>query len=819
MNEEPNVNAAPPEVGLTSQEVEDRIKEGKVNGNQDIKTKSVGKILFTNIFTLFNFIFIVFAVVLVIFLGEGPGAKISAKDFSDFGFLGVMVLNAVIGIIQELRAKRTIDKLSLLSAPKVTVIRDGIEKEITLAEIVLDDVILLSAGRQICADSIVIGGYAEVNESLITGEPDPVPKGEGDEVLSGSFVVSGNAVTKVIHVGKDNYATKISSGAKYIKEYPSEIRKTLVKFIRIMGIVIIPIGFALFAMKYWVQKNDLYPTVHTVIGNLVGMIPSGLVLLTSAIFCLSVIRLARHKALAQDLYVVETLAHVDTLCLDKTGTITEGSMEVKEIVEFVSGERVENALASVIGATNDNNTTAVAIREYLSGAKGDLTYTEAIPFSSKYKFSGIKTTEGDYLLGAPEFILGKKYDIVAAKITEETDKGMRVLALIKASIGEENAIESVEEILALIVISDKIRPEAPETLAFFAEQGVDIKIISGDNPVTVSKIAERAGVVGYDKYVDASTFTSDEELDEAIKEYTVFGRTTPEQKLTLVKLLRKNGHTVAMTGDGVNDVLALRESDCSIAMASGSDCAKNVSQLVLLDSNFACLPEAVAEGRKTINNLERSASLFLVKTLYNLMFALIFLFLPVQMPFLPRHMTIISMITIGIPGYLLALEPNKELVKGTFFRKVIASALPASLTVVAGVISATLSANSFYPEAISFEQLSTMCTIITAFVGFMFIAKISFPFNVRRILLLIALVGLFVGCFYADFGFFNLTEFYGLTTDFNHEMVVIMAPIMAICVPLFVGLIFLTEFVNKKLSKKRLRVIEFFEDKGANKNV
>ena len=813
--EKNDIEVKTPINGLTDEEVADRVSRGLINGDQNVKTKSVGKILFSNIFTLFNMIFVAIAVILVIFTDKSEnGGKYTAKDFSDYGFVIVMILNMLIGIIQELKAKHTIDKLSLISAPKVTVLRNGKEKEIAVKDIVMDDVVRLSAGRQICADSVVVDGYVEVNESLITGEPDAIPKNVGDELLSGSFIVSGKADSKVIRIGKDNYATKISSGAKYIKTVPSEIRGTLLKFIRFMGILIVPLGIALFCVKYLVQGNELIPTVRSVMANLIGLIPSGLVMLTSAVFCVSVIRLAKHKALAQDLYCVETLARVNVLCLDKTGTLTEGSMQVEEVISYDFDE-TNDVLKAIVLATGDNNVTADAIKEYTADAKPSYEVTRSIPFSSKYKYSAIEVSgEKTYVFGAPEFVMKSINGKTQDKINEYAQKGMRVLALVQTEKFEGTKLPRKTKLLALAVISDKIRKEAPDTLKFFAVQGVAIKIISGDNPVTVSKIAERAGVSGFDRYVDATTLETEEQMSAALDEYVIFGRTTPDKKLSLIKLLRKKGNTVAMTGDGVNDVLALRESDCSIAMASGSDAAKNVSQLVLLDSNFANLPRAVAEGRRTINNLERSASLYLVKTIYNLLFALIFMIIKSDLPFEPRHMTFIGMVTIGIPSVVLALEPNKELVTGRFFRKVISNALPSALTVVICVVAATLSAQIF-PGSIDKRHLSTICTILTGFIGFMYIIKISYPFNAWRITMLVCLIFLFVAAFFAKFSFFDFTAFFGLTRDFNREMILIMAPIGGLSVPLFVGMTYLVKYINKKLADKKLKFIDKFDGEGA----
>lgn len=800
--------------GLSQNEVDERIARGLINGDQEIKTKSVSKILLTNFCTLFNLIFLVFTIVLIIFFDKGDDNKISYDDFADFGFLVVAVINVFIGVFQEIKAKKTIDKLSLLSAPKVTVIRDGGEKDIALKDIVMDDVVILEAGRQICADCKITEGDIEVNESLITGEPDAIPKREGDELLSGSFVVSGKALAKVIKIGKDNYANKISSGAKYIKVFPSEIRNTLTKFIRLMGILIIPIGIALFCVKFFLHESaSQTDTVKSVVGNLIGMIPSGLVMLTSAVFCVSVIRLAKRKALAQDLYCVETLARVDVLCLDKTGTITEGDMEVEEVIN-TTDEDVKPALKAVIEATGDKNLTAKAIAEYCKNVSCDCfgASESVIHFSSKYKFSGAKFGEEVFVLGAPENVLKDKYESFSELVDGYTENGYRVLAFVTCELNGTEII-SVKEVKGFVIITDKIRKEAPETLKFFDEQGVNIKIISGDNPITVSKIAERAGIKDSNKYIDASTLDTDEKLADAAEKYVIFGRTTPEQKLKLIKSLKSKQHTVAMTGDGVNDVLALREADCSIAMAAGSDAAKNVSQIVLLDSNFACLPTAVAEGRRTINNLERSASLFLAKTLYNLFFAVLFLMLPFELPFKPNQMTFLGALTIGIPSYILALEPNKELVKGKFFRKVISNALPPALTVVLCVIATTVASNEFV-GSINADQVSTMCIIIVGFIGFVNIAKISYPFNSLRIALLAVMIGIFAGAFFIKLPHFDMPVFFGLDTDFNNNMLKIMLPIMALSVPLYVGMYYLMKLINKKLSGKRIYVLDAIDGEG-----
>lgn len=789
--------------GLTSQEVEERKASGRVNGEQNIKTKSVGQIIKTNTLTFFNVLFILIAVVLAFFVEK------NMSGLANFGFLGVVVINFLVGIIQELNAKKTIDKLSLISAPRAVVIRDGETKEIAVKDIVLDDYVVLRAGNQISADCVMKSGVIEVNESMVTGESDPIVKKEGDELLSGSFVVSGCAEAQVIRVGKDNYATKISAGAKYIKSSNSVILRSVKRFIKIMAAVIIPLGVSLFLVKYLVHEGELKETVVTVAGTLVGMIPSGLMLLTTGVFCISVIRLSSYKALSQDLYCVESLARVDVLCLDKTGTITEGVMEVTGLVPInVTDGEMKEALKKLMIAVGDDNPTANAVKDYVKDVMAEEKAVHTVPFSSERKWSAAVFESGTYVMGAPEFVFKNKMPKRVEKAVKEyAADGVRVLVLSYSERKTANStLPSELKFLGYILITDKIRKEARDTLEYFARQGVAIKIISGDNPVTVKSIAKKAGLQDAENYIDVSTLTTEEELEEAAEKYSVFGRVKPDQKLLLVKALKKRGHSVAMTGDGVNDVLALKEADCSVAMAAGSDAAKNVSQLVLLDSNFASMPKIVAEGRRSINNLERSSSLFLVKTGYNFFFALIFLLLKSDLPFEPKHLTLLGMVTIGIPSYILALEPNKELVKGRFFSKVLNNALPASFTIVIAVVSIVLLSRLV---DVNREQVSTMCLIVTAAVGFSYLAKISYPYNFLRIALLITMMGLFVAAFFAEFTVINLTEFFGLTTAFTLDMLKIILPVTILSVPLFflvyyLGKKLLTRFVDKSLEKMKI---------------
>lgn len=767
--------------GLTSEEIAFRVAEGKVNGNQNIKTKSYWQIIRTNTFTFFNLLFAIFTFVIIAFdLG-----------LSELGFLLIVVANLAIGIIQEIKAKRTIDKLSLISAPRVKALRDGKECEIKLEDIVIDDVILLETGNQICADARVIEGTIEVNEAQITGEPDAIVKNVGDELFSGSFVVSGRATSQVIRIGKDNYATKISSGAKYIKKNNSQLMTSLMRFIKLMTAIIVPLGIVLICTKLLIQTLDYKTALLDTVTVMVSMIPSGLVALTSAVFCVSVVRLSKHKALAQDLYAAEALARIDVLCLDKTGTITEGTMEVNEIKALgVSQEELISVIKNVVTAIGDNNPTANAIKDYLLSTPVTEETQDIIPFSSARKWSGANLTSGGYAIGACEFILKETSEEINNSIKEYSEKGYRVLVVTKsASAIVDNTLNDDMTLIGYIFITDKIRPEAPATLAYFAEQGVTIKIISGDNPITVKSIAERAGVQNADSYVDASTL-SDEEIADAIEKYTVFGRVTPDKKLAFVKALKAKGHTVAMTGDGVNDVLALKESDCSIAMAAGSDAAKNVSQVVLLDSNFASMPKIVAEGRRSINNLERSASLFLVKTFYSLILAIAFLFIDAELPYSLINLTILSGMSVGVPSFILALEPNKERVKGKFLDKIIFRALPGSISIAIVVLTMTLlkefipALDSAYTAQYSFE---TTCILVMAFVSFMYLFRVCLPFNKVRTILYIGMLLLYVGAFVASPYIINISP--SLDFKISHalpiESLYIALPMAIITIPIF----------------------------------
>ena len=641
-------------IGLSSKQVEERVKKGLVNYDTSVPTKSIKQIVLGNIFTLFNIIN--FLLGLAVFF---------AKSYKNLFFLGVVFSNTAISIIQEIKSKKAIDKLSVLASAKVKCIRDGNVQTIGINEIVLDDLLRVETGNQIVTDSIILEGEVEVNESFITGESVAITKKKGDTLLSGSFVVSGKCTAKVIHIGEENFTSKISSGAKCVKKVNSEIMKSLNRIIQIVSIAIVPIGTLLFFNQYNLDGNNLQSAIVNTVAAIIGMIPEGLILLTSSVLAVSVVRLAKQNVLVQELYCIETLARVDTLCLDKTGTITEGTMEVKDIKPFSEDKnKMEKILAELASASEDSNSTIDAIRGKYKG-KQEWNAINKIAFSSQKKWSGIYfENEGSFIIGAPEFILKEEYFKFKEEIEKYTiDYRVILLAHSKNDFKEKELPDNLE-VIGLVLISDKIRKEAKKTLKYFKEQGVAVKVISGDNPVTVSKIAREVGVENCNKWIDMSKIKDDKEIKKLVGEYTIFGRVSPIQKKEIVKCLKEEGHTVAMTGDGVNDVLSLKEADCSIAMASGSDACKNCSELVLLDSNFASMPKIVAEGRRTINNIERSATLFLVKTLYATALALIFLIAKMPYPFMPIQLSLISIVTIGIPSFILALEPNKERIKG-----------------------------------------------------------------------------------------------------------------------------------------------------------
>lgn len=731
-----------PEKGLSAEEVSERIRLGKINGDPNVKTKSVKQILAANIFTFFNLINVVLAA-LVFLVGSPKNAM----------FALIILFNTGIGIFQEIRAKRTIDRLTLVSAPKAHVLRGGAEQEIATSELVADELVLFRTGTQAAADCEIVEGECEVNESLITGESDPVYKSAGDRILSGSFVVSGGAKAVVTALGKESFASRITEGVKYVKKPQSKMMDAINLILKGISVCILPIMGLLFYNAIFVSGQPLDRAVTSTVAAVIGMIPEGLVLLSSIVLAVSSIRLARDRTLVQDLYCIETLARVDTLCLDKTGTITEGKMAVEEVFSF-TGEPIDDNMNALAAALTDRNPTFLAVREKWN-QKSERTAGQVLPFSSAKKWSGACFPGyGSLVLGAGEFILGAEYEKIRRKTEEFSQGGRRVLLLARSDRSfNGRALPDGLVPLGLIAISDRIRPEAPDTLRYFDEQGVDIKIISGDNPLTVSAVAKKAGVKNADRYIDASEIT---DLTKAIGEYTVFGRVTPDQKLAIVKELKATGKTVGMTGDGVNDVLALKESDCSVAMQSGSEAARNVSNLVLLDSNFASMPRVVAEGRRSINNIERSASLFLSKTLYSLLLAVLFMIIRLPFLFEPIQMTLINAMCIGIPSFLLALEPNKALIRGSFIGNVMERAVPNGITALLALAS-VICCTGFL--GFTTAQMSSLATVVLAGISFMITFRCCKPWKKWKIAMLTVLIGAFAGGTVLFQGFFGMVPF------------------------------------------------------------
>lgn len=737
-----------PIMGLTSEEVRERIDNGQTN-HTDISTqKTVGQIVKSNLLTYFNLIFLILTVLLCI-----------VGSFRNLTFLPVIIGNTVIGIFQELRAKKTLDKMSMLNAPHSIVVRDGEQQQIQSEELVKDDIIILSAGNQICADATVLSGSISVNEALLTGESDEIMKRSGDGLMSGSFVVSGQCYAKLDKVGNESYISKLTAQAKAMGDgEQSEMIRYINKLVKWVGIIIIPVGIILFCQAYIMNGETFKKSVVSMVAAVLGMIPEGLYLLTTVALALSTIRLAKKQVLLHDMKSIETLARVDVLCVDKTGTITEPGMQVTELV--ISGRcgdaemdkrAFAHLLADYSSVIEDNNATMEAIRAYVDKneiEKGSRTLLKTQPFTSANKYSKVSFVEGDYMLGAPEFIMKDRYDEISEEIEEYQSKGYRVLLMAESgndSSGLEKSFGGISPI-GYIVLSNPIRENAESTFTYFKEQGVAIKVISGDNPATVSEVAKRAGIDGAENYVDASTLASEKDIAEAVDKYTVFGRVTPKQKQLIVRALQKQKHTVAMTGDGVNDILAMKDADCSIAMASGSEAAAQAAQTVLLDSDFGRMPYVVYEGRQVVNNIQRSASLFLVKNIFSLLMAIFSAVFAITYPLEPSQISLISMFTIGLPGFLLALEPNRNRIEGNFMANVMLKALPAGLTDVLSVGALVICGQVFNLPS---EDIATAGTMLLAVVGFMIIIKISHPFNKMKYgVLLINIVGLlFCGLF------------------------------------------------------------------------
>lgn len=735
--------------GLNKKEVEERIKNNQVNFIDEPKTKTVKEIIKTHTFTYFNFLNILLGG-LVIISGIISGQFL--YSLKNCLFVGVIFTNTIISIVEELLAKKTIDKLNVIADSKIKVVRDKNEVELSREELVLDDVCIYSLGNQVVTDSVILKGNVEVNESFITGEEKVILKSVGDEILSGSFIVSGKCYVSVKHVGKDNYISKISSEAKYIKKINSIIYNSFDKMLKILSFCLIPVGILFMANQLYITKFDIPSSIMSTVSALIGMIPEGLVLLTSSAMAVSVIRLRRFNVLVQELYSIENLARVDMICLDKTGTITEGIMEVKEILPYKDEniEDIKEILGNYIKALDDNSVTFNAIKNYVE-TKENYNVLDTINFSSSRKYSGVSFKEGNYYLGSPENLLEKSVKEIEKY---QDDYRVLVLATSKSKFGN---VEKVTP-LGFVLIQDKIKDNAKETLDFFASQGVDIKIISGDNDKTVAKIATRAGIKGI-KSIDFSK-VNDDEIKDVVNEYNIFGRVKPEQKKKIICALKEMGHFVAMTGDGVNDCLALKEADCSIAMANGSDAAKNVSQFVLLDSKIDNLPLILKEGRRSINNIERSSALLLSKTIFTILLILVCVYLSTEYFFIPIHLTLITMFTIGIPSFILALESNNELVKGKFLQKIFLKSLPSALTVVFNVVIIALFEKQFNLDS---DLCNTLTVFLTATTGFIFLNNICKPYNLLRSVLMICLLLGFLYCAIFQYSFFNISYVNGDT--------------------------------------------------------
>lgn len=735
-------------LGLTTQEAEERRQQGLSNVQVDSSTSTVKEIVKENVFTYFNLIFTVLAVLLI-----------AVGEFKDLTFMIIVFANTAIGIIQEIRSKQTLDKLKLLKMPKAHVFRDGRETSVPVEELVLDDVIVLGAGSQIPADAVVLDGSVQVNEALITGESDEITKKKDANLLSGSFVVSGKCVAVLTAVGRESYISKLTIEATKDKGgEQSEMIKSLDRLVKAVGIIIIPVGIVLFVQQFFVLHGGFRDSITSMVAAILGMIPEGLYMTASIAMVVSAMRLARQDVLVQNMRCIETLARVNVLCVDKTGTITENEMKVERmepVSENIDEEELNRLIGDLVYAQDSDNITMSALQEFFK-ERTARTASSVCPFSSKYKYCGASYDDGNFVLGAPEFVLRESYGRFAEYIEASSEQGYRVLAFaVCEDVPEGRALQGAVQLLALIYLTNPIRKGAKDTFRYFAENGVDIKVISGDNPVTVSNVAMEAGIANADRYLDARQLVNQRAVYEAVDRYTVFGRVTPEQKRMFVKALKKQGKTVGMTGDGVNDILALRDADCSIAMASGSEAASNAAQLVLLDSDFSKMPSVVAEGRRVVNNIEKTASLFLTKNIFSLLLALFSMISVLSYPLKPSQITLISMFTIGMPSFVLSLEPNRNLIKGSFFGNVFKMAAPAGITTFISVSSLVVFGQVFEIDP---DCISTSCTILVGLVGFMILEKVAVPKNRFHVgLIAVMLIGMMY-CLLFQKSFFGIHE-------------------------------------------------------------
>ena len=778
--------------GLTEEEAIKLEEDGKNNFLVLPPSKSKKQIIKENTLTYFNFVFLFLAILLIL-----------AGSFRDLTFLPVIIANALIGIVQELRAKKVLDELQMIDVPTAKVVREGKTYEIPTENLVLGDIVVFSSGDQICADAVIVKGAVSVNEALLTGEAEEIKKDVDDELLSGSFIISGKCYAKLTKVGADSYISKLTLQAKRGNyDEQSEIIRSLNKIVIFAGIVIIPIGFTLFYQSFVVNGETLRASVQSMVASVLGMIPEGLFLLSSVALALSAMRLAKKKVLLHDMKSIETLARVDVLCVDKTGTITDNDMKVIdfEVLKNKDKSEISDLIGDFVKAQDNDNITMNALKKFFH-KNLHRKASSVVGFSSKYKYSAVSFENEHYVMGAPDILLKDCYSEYKEQIEIYSKKGYRVLTF--GSYSKEVAGEKLDgkfTPLALIFLSNPIRENAKETFQYFHKQNVEIKVISGDNPVTVSEIAKEAGIFNAEKYIDASTLNTEKEMESALITYTVFGRVTPEQKRKFVKLLKKLGHTVAMTGDGVNDILALKDADCSVAMASGSQAACEAAQVVLLESDFSKMPEVVLEGRRVVNNLERSGSLFLVKNMFSLLTSILVIYFGVKYPLAPAQVSLVSMFTIGIPAFLLSQIPNNDLIHGRFIMNIIRKAIPGGITDTIMVCSMTAFGLIFGIEA---ADISTSSTILLSIIGLMVLFSISKPMNLYK-------WSIFFGCVVGIlFSIIYFRDFFAISSQMSLKgiLLCINFSIMTEAIFRYVSGIFnFIEVFLRKMKKKRKSV-------------
>ncbi|MFR1776797.1 MAG: cation-translocating P-type ATPase [Clostridia bacterium] len=771
--------------GLTNKQVEERIKDGKVNKVEDNKTRTNWEIIRDNVCTLFNLFNLLIAI-----------ALIAVKAYTNLAYMLIIVVNIIIGVVQEIHARNLVQKLSVLKVSKANVIRDGKEKEINIDEIVIDDLIVLDSGKQICADSVVMSGEVEVNESLLTGESDTILKQKGDKLLSGSYVVSGKCYSKVEKVGKDNFAEQITSETKKYKRAESELVNSMKKVTNFTSFVIIPVGLILFVQAYFFRNVDITNSVVSTAAALLGMLPKGLMLLITISLATGVIKLAKKRVLVQDLYSVETLAHIDTLCLDKTGTITEGRMKVDNVKiynEKCMPHTMQKMMVAFVNEMSDNNATFMALKDYYKG-EDKFEIEDNMAFSSERKWSSISFKGiGSIVLGAPERLIEKsKMEMPEEVVTaQKAGKRMLFVGYSKETVSDENLPNL--EIVASITLDDPLRKNAKEMLGFFKTQSVDIKIISGDNPLTVSSIAKKAGLESYDSYIDLSTINSDDQIPELVDKYSVFARVMPHQKSLIVKALQEKGHSVAMTGDGVNDVVALKQADCSITLPEASDIARQVSQIVLLNSDFSVLKDVLMEGRRVVNNITNVARIFFIKTIYSMLLALFNIVTNTAFPFIPIQITLIDLAIEGYTSFFLSFLENSKPLKGTFLRTVIRNALPYALTIIISIILITFTRSGM---GLNIEESHTLMYLIIGGVSIFAVIEACRPFNRISTFLCTTTA---VGFFFAAILFKKLLHL----TAINEQVILILGASLILAYIVVTGLKYLINNLSNDLEKAR----------------